>query len=369
MTQATFSAQSPQALFTSYPLGSLALPNRVVMAPMTRNRAGDARTPNASMATYYAQRASAGLLITEATQVSQQGQGYVATPGIHNLAQVEGWKQVTDAVHQAGGRIFLQLWHVGRVSHTSFQPDGGAPVAPSAIKINGTTITANGAAPFSTPRALALSEIPDVIAQYAHGAQNAKVAGFDGVEIHGANGYLIDQFLRDGSNKRTDAYGGSVENRARFLFDVTEAVIKVWGPDKVGVRLSPYGTFNDMHDSNPKATFGYAAKVLGQLHLAYLHVVEGIAGGSFGSSEPRITRYLKEQFGGTVIANGGFDAESAEASIKNGEADLVSFGVPFLANPDLPWRLKTRSVLNAPDRDTFYVGGDKGYIDYPALSA
>ncbi len=290
-------------LFTPFQLGALALPNRVVMAPMTRNRAGPGNVPGALAAEYYAQRASAGLIVTEATQVSPQGVGYPGTPGIHSEQQVAGWRRVTDAVHAAGGRIFLQLWHVGRISHPSLQPGGALPVAPSALAAKGDAFTASGPQPFVTPRALETTEIPGVVAQFEAGARHALAARFDGVEIHGANGYLIDQFLRDGTNRRTDRYGGSLQNRARFLLEVTEAVAGVWGAERVGVRLSPQGDFNDMHDSNPRATFGHAALALAPLGLAYLHAVEpaGTAGrASLWSAD------LKEAFDGPLMVNGGY---------------------------------------------------------------
>jgi N-ethylmaleimide reductase len=350
-------------LFTPIQLGALALPDRVVMAPMTRNRAGPGNIPGALAAEYYRQRASAGLIITEATQVSPQGVGYPGTPGIHSAEQVAGWRRVTDAVHAAGGRIFLQLWHVGRISHPSLQPDGALPVAPSAVAAAGDAFTASGPQPFVTPRALETEEIPGIAAQFENGARHALAAGFDGVEIHGANGYLIDQFLRDGTNRRTDRYGGSVENRGRFLLEVTKAVAGVWGPDRVGVRLSPQSDFNDMHDSDPAATFGYAAQALAPFGLAYLHVVEPV-----GTTTPLAAR-LKQAFRGQLIVNGGSNRALAEAALARGEADLVSFGASFLANPDLPLRLARNAALNAPDPATFYGGDQRGYTDYPALDA
>ncbi|HEU4532680.1 MAG TPA: alkene reductase [Polyangiaceae bacterium] len=356
-------ADSP--LLRPFELGPLTLKNRVLMAPMTRSRAGAGNVPSPSAVTYYVQRASAGLILTEATQVSPEGVGYINTPGIHSAEQVQGWRVITDAVHAAGGRIFLQLWHVGRISHVSLQPGRKAPVAPSAIAARGETFTPEGKLPFSPPRALELGEIAGVVAQFAHGARLAREAGFDGVELHGANGYLIDQFLRDGSNRRTDAYGGSVENRARFLLEVTEAVTQVWGPERVGVRLSPLVPFNDMADSDPAATFTYAARELSARRVGYLHVVEPL-GGPAGAS--RISPLLREQFRGPFVANGGYDALQAHEAIRRGEADLVSFGASFLANPDLPERFRRGATLNAPDPSTFYTGGDKGYLDYPALA-
>ena len=356
-------------LLSPYKLGNLELPNRLVMAPLTRNRAGKGNVPGPLNATYYAQRASAGLIIAEATQVSPQGQGYPSTPGIHSAEQVEGWKLVTDAVHQQGGRIFLQLWHVGRISHPDLQPDGALPVAPSAIAPKGEASTYEGPKPFVTPRALETSEIPEIIEQYRQGAENALQAGFDGVEVHGANGYLLDQFLRDGTNHRTDEYGGSLENRARLLLEVTEAVVGVWGAQRVGVRLSPSGTFNDMHDSNPLATFGYAAQALNRFGLAYLHIIEvNEADLRHGGTEVP-TRSLRGHFTGTLMVNGGYNRDRANAVLAKGEADLVSFGTLFLANPDLPQRLTLNAPLNQPDPTTFYGGGEKGYIDYPFWQA
>ena len=348
-------------LHEPYDLAGLRLPNRVIMAPMTRSRAGEGNVATELVATYYAQRASAGLIISEATQVSPQGQGYVATPGIYSPAQQAGWRTVTDAVHAAGGRIFAQLWHVGRISHTSFQPGGAAPVAPSAIQAPGQTFTLSGPAPFSPPRALETDEIAGVVAQYRHGARVARDAGFDGVELHAANGYLIDQFLRDGTNHRTDAYGGSIPNRLRFLLEIVDAVARELPLGRVGVRLSPGGAFNGMSDSDPDALFGAAAAALAHEGVGYLHVVDPIGA-------PRaFAPALRERFPGTFIINGGYGADTADAAISSGLADLVAFGVPFLANPDLPRRLAEGAALNTPDRDTFYSGGPKGYIDYPAL--
>jgi N-ethylmaleimide reductase len=358
-------AQAPD-LFSSYQLGNLQLPNRIIMAPLTRNRAAQGNVPTELNATYYAQRASAGLIVSEATQVSPQGVGYPATPGIHSDEQVAGWKLVTEAVHQRGGRIFLQLWHVGRISHPSLQPNGVLPVAPSAIAPKGEAFTYTGLQQFVTPRALEIGEIPGIVRDYAEGARRAKAAGFDGVEIHGANGYLIDQFLRDGTNKRTDAYGGPVENRVRFLREVTEAVVGVWGADKVGVRLSPTSPFNDMSDSDPHTTFGHATRALNDLKVVYIHVVEsvtekpGLAG--------RVSRTIRTNYRGTLMANGGYDLQSGNAVIASGEADLISFGVLFLANPDLPVRFERGGTqLNTPQQATFYGGDARGYTDYPAL--
>jgi N-ethylmaleimide reductase len=350
-------------LFTPFQLGPYELANRLVMAPMTRSRAGAGNVPGELAADYYAQRASAGLIVSEGAQVSPQGVGYPGTPGIHTDEQVDGWRRVTEAVHAKGGRIFLQLWHVGRVSHPSLQPGGGFPVAPSAVGIEGTTYAADGTMkPFVTPRALERDEIRGIVEQFEHGARAAYRAGFDGVELHGANGYLIDQFLRDGSNRRHDEYGGSVQNRARFLLEVTEAVAGVWGGDRVGVRFSPASALNGMSDSDPVATFAYVAYALNRFGLAYLHVTEPL-----GGPEPRITPALRAIFRGPLMANGGYGRETADAALARGQADLVSFGIPFLANPDLPRRLRESAPLNPPDRATFYGGGEHGYTDYPAL--
>ncbi|HBL31182.1 MAG TPA: alkene reductase, partial [Acidobacteria bacterium] len=324
-------------LLTPAPLGPYSLANRMVMAPMTRSRAaGAGRVPNDLMADYYRQRASAGLILTEATQVSPQGVGYPDTPGIHSDAQVEGWKRITAAVHEKGGRIFLQVFHVGRISHTSLQPEGALPVAPSAIAADGTLFTYEGPQPFGTPRALELEEIPGVVEQFADAARRALAAGFDGIEIHGANGYLIDQFLRDGTNHRTDAYGGSLENRARFLLEVTRAVVAVWGADRVGLRLSPLGSYNSMSDSDPEATFAYAARELGKLKLGFLHAAMLNGAEKPDTREHRMAKLLKESFGGTFIINGGFSRETGEQAVTSGLADFVAYGAPFLANPDLP---------------------------------
>lgn len=354
-------------LFSPYQLGELELPNRVVMAPLTRQRAGEGNVPHQLNATYYAQRASAGLIITEATQVTPQGQGYAYTPGIHSPEQVAGWKLVTEAVHQQGGRIFLQLWHVGRISHPDFQPDGALPVAPSAITPKGEVLTYEGNKPYVTPRALETSEIPEIVEQYRQGAANALEAGFDGVEIHCANGYLLDQFLRDSTNQRTDKYGGSVENRARLLLEVTEAVSSVWDSQRVGVRLSPSGTFNDISDSNPWETFGYVAQALNRFNLAYLHIYEATEADIRHGGKNLPTSHLRERFTGTLIVNGGYTREKADAVLANQAADLVAFGTLFISNPDLPERLALNAPLTQPDPSTFYGGKEKGYTDYPFL--
>jgi N-ethylmaleimide reductase len=360
---------APTDLLSPYRLGEFALENRLVMSPMTRSRALDGNVPNPLAATYYAQRAAAGLIITEATQVSPQGAGYIRTPGIHAPEQVAGWRVVTDAVHRAGGKIFAQLWHVGRVSHPDFH-DGALPVAPSAIAADGEVFTTRGRTKMVTPRALEAHELPGIVAQFQQGAENAKAAGFDGVELHGANGYLLDQFLRDGTNRRTDAYGGSIRNRARFPLEVTEAVVAVWGAERVGYKVSPNSAFNSMSDSDPIATFSYFADELSRLRLIYLHATEGVAGPMAPPAGTILAApVLRERFKGTLILNGGYDAHSANAAIARGAADLIAFGVPFLANPDLPVRYARHVPLNVPDQATFYAGEAKGYTDYPALGA
>jgi 2,4-dienoyl-CoA reductase-like NADH-dependent reductase (Old Yellow Enzyme family) len=347
-------------LFDPLRLGDLDLPNRIVMAPLTRCRASAGRTPNALMRDYYAQRASAGLILTEATSVTPMGVGYPDTPGIWSAAQVEGWREITGAVHAAGGRILLQLWHVGRISHPVYL-DGAAPVAPSAIAAQGHVSLLRPYQPYPIPRALDLSEIPGVIEAYRQGAENAKAAGFDGVEIHGANGYLLDQFLQDSTNRRTDAYGGSVENRARLMLEVTDAVIGVWGPGRVGMHLAPRGDAHSMGDSDPRATFGHVARELGRRGVAFICARERQGPDSIGPS-------LKELFGGPYIANEGFTQETAEAALAAGVADAVAFGQLFIANPDLVARFRRRAPLNAPKPETFYAQGPGGYTDYPALT-
>ncbi len=357
-----------RSLFTPFDLGGITLRNRVVMAPMTRSRAGAGNAPTPLVATYYLQRASAGLIITEATQVAPEGVGYPNTPGIHTEEQVAGWRPVVDAVHGHDGRIFLQLWHVGRVSHPSFQPRGQLPVAPSAIAPEGSIYTAAGPRPFEVPRAVDAREVPGITEQFRRGAVRALAAGFDGVEIHAANGYLIDQFLRDGTNRRTDRYGGSVENRVRFLVEVTEAVASVWGGVRVGVRISPTNPFNSMRDSDPLRTFVAAADALTPFGLAYLHVVED-APPAAGGRRPAVTSAIRRVFRGPLMVNGGYDGARAATAITEGAADLVSFAALFLANPDLPARLARQASLNPPDPATFYGGDEVGYTDYPTLEA
>jgi N-ethylmaleimide reductase len=354
-------------LFSQYRMGDLTLPNRIVMAPMTRNRAGDADVPVLLTVTYYVQRASAGMIITEGSQVSPQGVGYVHTPGIYSEAQVAGWKKVTEAVHRNGGKIFIQLWHVGRVSHPDFL-GGDLPVAPSALPVEGFVHTPGGKKPIPVPRALKTDEVPDIVRQFRQAAENARAAGFDGVEIHGANGYLLDQFLRSGSNKRTDVYGGNLENRARLPLEVTKAVIEVWGRDRVGYRISPHNNANSMSDANPLETFSYFTRELNKTGLGYLHLIEPIGGrAGFVPPEARLGPTLRRIFERTFILNGGYGLQSGNEAIIRGEADLIAFGVPFLANPDLPERFRQNEPLNEPDMATFYVGGAKGYTDYPAL--
>jgi N-ethylmaleimide reductase len=354
-------------ILSPFTLGPLHLPNRVVMAPMTRNRAGPGNAPGAMNAAYYAQRASAGLIVSEATQVSPQGVGYPGTPGIHSEAQVAGWKLVTDAVHAVGGRIFLQLWHVGRISHPSLQPGGALPVAPSAIAPAGQAMTREGMKPFVTPRALDTAEIADIVEDYRRGARNAKAAGFDGVELHGANGYLVDQFLRDGANRRTDRYGGSASNRARFLIEAMEAIVGEWGAERAGVRLSPTNPFNDVTDSNPAATFAATVGELNRLGLAYLHIVEPAASDPVAAGEMPDLRFFRKIWRGALVGNKGYDLPRANATIRDGIADLISFAVLFLANPDLPDRFRRGGPFNTPERKTFYGGAAAGYTDYPPL--
>ncbi|WP_425614218.1 alkene reductase [Anatilimnocola sp. NA78] len=340
-------------------VGDWNLPNRVVLAPLTRTRASAGRVPNAMMAEYYRQRAGAGLMLTEATSVTPMGVGYPNTPGIWSREQIEGWKLVTRAVHSVGGRILLQLWHVGRVSDPSYLA-GKSPVAPSAITPAGHLHLLRPERPFATPRALETVEIPGIVEAFKQGAENAERAGFDGVEIHGANGYLLDQFLQDGSNQRTDEYGGSIENRARLMLEVTDAVASVWSANRVGMHLAPRGDMYSMGDSNPAATFGYVAEQLGQRGIAFIAARESTGPDRLG---PR----LKRKFGGIYIANEGFSFETATQAIAAGEADAVAFGTLFIANPDLPKRFALRAPLNTPDPTTFYNSGPHGYTDYPAL--
>ncbi|MDP3608489.1 MAG: alkene reductase [Methylophilus sp.] len=354
-------------LFSPATLGSISLKNRIVMAPLTRNRAGEGAVPQPINVTYYEQRATAGLIVTEATPISAMAHGYPALPGIYTDAQVAGWKKITDAVHAKGGKIVIQLWHVGRISHPSLLPNNALPVAPSAIKPAGKAFTYQGLVDYVEPRALDASELPAIVQDYVHATQCAIAAGFDGVEIHAANGYLLDQFLRDGSNQRTDQYGGSYENRARLLMEVTSAVVDVIGADKVGVRLSPVNPFNDMKDSNPQAIFNYVATALNQFNLAYLHAVEGgIHGG--GEADPFDFSAFRQLFKGAYMANLSYDKARGNAAIASGHADVIAYGVPFIANPDLVERFKQDAPLNEADSKTFYGGTEKGYTDYPVLT-
>jgi N-ethylmaleimide reductase len=351
-------------LFSPISLGRLQLPNRIVMAPLTRNRAGAGDVPRPMHATYYRQRATAGLIITEASPISPQGVGYPGTPGIYSEAQIAGWQLVTQAVHSAGGHIFQQLWHVGRISHPDLQPGGAVPVAPSAIKPAGEAMTATGMQAFVTPRALERDEIHAIIAQYATAARNALQAGFNGVEVHAANGYLIDQFLRDGSNERTDEYGGSIENRSRLLREVLQAVCEAVGADRVGLRISPENSFNDMRDSHPEDTFLHVAEMLNAFEPAYLHVVEGdMVSGEKSLDYGRI----RVAFRGVYMANCRYDLARAQHAIATDAADMVSFGALYIANPDLVERFKRGAVLTVPDPRTYYGGDEHGYTDYPFL--
>jgi N-ethylmaleimide reductase len=360
-------------LFSPIRIGAMDLSHRLVLAPMTRMRANlPGNVPGDLMAEYYRQRASrGGLMITEAAFISPTGNGAYAAPGIFTDAQVAGWRKVVDAVHAKGAKILLQLWHVGRQSHVDLQPNGQAPIAPSVAQAEVRALLASGPAIGSTPRAIELSEIPGLVDEYRRGAEQAKAAGFDGVEVHGANGYLIDQFLQDNSNRRTDAYGGSVENRTRFLLDVVEAVTPVWGADRVGVRIGPSNKFGGMGDSAPGVTFPYVARALARYGLAYLHVIEPRVTGnaSDDAQQPVAAGQLRPLFGGPVMAAGGFDATGAAAILAKDDADLVAFGRHFLANPDLPERLRRNLPLNPYDRTTFYYGGTKGYTDHPVYEA
>ncbi len=356
------------ALFSPVRIGEIELKNRVVMAPLTRNRASrGSDAPNDLNVAYYRQRAGAGLIITEGTQVSQQGQGYVWTPGMYSDAQTAGWKAITDAVHAEGGKIAAQLWHVGRVSHVSLQPGNGAPVSPSPIQANTKTYIESGFAEVSTPRELSLDEIPAIIGEFVAAAENAKAAGFDGVELHGAHGYLIDQFLRDDSNKRTDAYGGPIENRVRFALEVVEAVSKVFGKGRVGIRISPVSPANDARDSNPQALFEHLVAKLSEAGIAFIHVVEG-ATRDDRNYLPFDYGALRRAFNGAYIGNNLYTRDLAIEAVASGAADAIAFGRLFIANPDLVERLKANAPLNTPVVETFYGGDARGYTDYPALA-
>lgn len=359
---------SEQRLFTPTRLGAIPLANRVVMAPLTRNRAThDGDVPSDLAVDYYRQRAGAGLIITEATQILPEGKGYAWTPGIHSQAQIDGWRKINDAVHAEGGKIVIQLWHVGRISHVSLQPDGQAPVAPSAIAAKSQTFNGEAFVETSTPRALETDEVIERVEAYRQAARNALQAGFDGVEIHAANGYLIDQFLRDGTNKRTDQYGGSIQNRARFLFDVTEAVIGIVGNDRTGIRLSPMSGFNDIADSDPEALFSYVLAELNKYDLAYVHMIEGETGGPRDAAGDRAIADLRKHYKGSYVANNGYDRDRALEAVESGHADAVAFGRLFISNPDLVTRLQRDATLAEPDSSTFYGGDHHGYTDYPAL--
>ena len=355
-------------LFTPVRLGALEVPNRIIMAPLTRMRAGPGRVPTPLMAEYYAQRAAAGLIVNEATAISQQGTGCPNSPGVYNEEQIAGWQKVTAAVHRAGGRIFLQLWHMGRISHPSFQPDGELPVAPSAIAPRtGQVLTERGMQSYVTPRALDKAELPGIVKQYAVAAGHAKTAGFDGVEIHNANGYLLDQFLRDGTNQRTDEYGGPVRNRARLTLEVTDAVTQVWGADHVGIRFSPGGIFNDMHDSNPLETFSHVLHELNRFKLAYAHLIVSTADDLKHGAVPVPLAALRKEFHGPLIVANGFNFTTATQALAEDMADAVAFGRLFIANPDLPERFRLNGPLNPLDEATLYGGARKGYTDYPAM--
>ncbi len=357
------------SLFSPITMGAMELPHRVAMAPLTRNRADDNLAPQELNVKYYEQRSSAAVIISEATQISQQGQGYPNTPGIYSEAQLQGWREVTNAVHRAGGKIILQLWHVGRISHPDFQPNGATPVAPSAVKPAGKASTPTGEQEYLTPRALDLKEIPGIIAQYKQAALNAQEVGFDGVEVHSANGYLLDQFLRDGTNKRDDKYGGSITNRCRLTLEVINAVLEVWSADRVGIRLSPSGTMNDMQDGDPKALYSHLLKQLESLGLAYVHIIEPMDTDIKHGATPVTVSDLRPFYPGIIMANGEYDKAKAAAAIACGSADMVSFGRDFLANPDLPERLRQEAELNEPNPKTFYGGGAEGYTDYPAMDS
>ena len=377
-TPGAVQAPGTDSLFQPFRLGPFNLPHRIVMAPLTRSRARQpGNVPSSLAACYYAQRASAALIVSEATQVSMQGQGYAWTPGIHSRDQVEAWHRVTKAVHQANGLIFNQLWHVGRISHPALQPDNMLPVAPSAIIPGGKAFIENERGegelvPFVRPRALIIEEIPYLVGQYERAAKNAREADFDGVEIHAANGYLLDQFIQTGTNRRTDTYGDSVANRTRLLFEIAEALTPIWGPDRIGVRLSPLGKMNDIHDDDPEATFGYLAERFSDYGFAYLHIVNPATEQMQNGKEPEpqalnMVELIRRKFKGTLMVAGGFRADTAAQWLREGRADLIAFGRKFIANPDLPERLRLGGPFNIDDPTTYY-GGEKGYTDYPSLA-
>lgn len=349
-------------LFSELSLGDIKTPNRIFMAPLTRCRAGDTHMPNDLMAEHYAQRASAGLIIAEATMVMEGNSAFWKEPGVYSLAQVAGWKKVTDAVHAAGGRIFLQIWHGGRACHPLLN-SGRQPVGASAIAITGEKVfTPEGEKPYVVPRVLTDEEIPEIVSGFRTAAENAKAAGFDGVEVHGANGYLIDQFLRDGTNKREGAYGGTLENRARLMFEILEAVSKVWGSDRVGLRISPLNSYNDMIDSDPIGLATWLAAKLNDFNLAYLHLMRG---DFFDKQKGDVMTPIRANYKGVLIGNMGYTSEEADAAIREGKLDAVAFGTAFLANPDLPARIKAKLPLNSANPETFYTSGPEGYTDYP----
>lgn len=355
-------------LLSATTLGQMELKNRVFMAPLTRNRAdNDSDIPGDLAIEYYAQRASAGLILTEATQISPMGKGYVGTPGIYTREQANKWRQITDAVHAKGGKIFIQLWHVGRISHTDVLPDNQDPVAPSAIRAEAQTFVGGEMVPVSKPRALSLDEIQETVEDYRKAAELAQQAGFDGVEIHAANGYLINQFLCNGSNHRDDEYGGSIEHRCRFLQQVITAVLSVWSPTQVGIRLSPTGTFNDISDSDPLATYSAVIDMLNSAKLGYLHIVEKFPGAESSEEDSKILNELINRWQGFYIANGDYDYDRGQTAIQTGHADAITYGRAFIANPDLPERFAQGAELNEPDQDTFYGGGAEGYTDYPFM--
>jgi len=357
-----------QVLFEPYKLGDIELKNRIVMAPLTRNRATPGTDAPSTLAIdYYRQRASAGLIVTEGSQISRQAQGYIWTPGIYTPQQIDGWRKVTDAVHKAGGKIVIQLWHVGRVSHTSLQSEGKAPVAPSAIRAEAKTFIEGGFAETSEPHALSLEEIGQILSDYRQATRNAREAGFDGIEIHGANGYLIDQFLKSGANKRDDSYGGSIEGRAHFALNVVDVIASEWEPGRVGIRLSPVTPSNGISEPDPQPLFNHLVSELDKRNLAFIHVVEGATGGARDVA-PFDYAALRRRFKGTYIANNGYNRQTAINALKEKQADLIAFGRDFISNPDLVERLRRNSPLNELNRATLYGGGAKGYTDYPALA-
>ena len=355
-------------LFSPLRLGAIELPNRIVMSSLTRNRAGAGNVPSDLAVEYYRQRATAGLILTEASPVCPEGHGYPRTPGIHSPEQIAGWRKVTDAVHAAGGRIAIQLWHVGRISHPDLQPDGALPVAPSALRPAGQTVTLKGMQDFVTPRALETGEIPGVVAAFAQAAKNAMAAGFDGVEVHAGNGYLLDQFLRSSTNQRSDAYGGSKENRARLLFEILTAVCAAIGNDRVGVRLSPVTPFNDIFDADPQTTFDYVVGALNRFDLAFLDILQGTGGMPQDQWLPFNYDRLRAIYKGKLILNNGYDFATGQAAVQSGAADAIAYGRALLANPYLVERFRRGAPLNQPDYEKLYVGEEKGYTDYPFLS-